>query len=285
LAPDLIGFGQSEKPALSYTGYMWDSQMMDFAKEVAVHRNRWTSYVTGGNSIGGFTSLSMAACDTATTTGREVTSSGSPGTGRCTGLVLMNSAGPVLTREEVVELGTVAQATALQALPPCKPPPRPVARAFGNILLGYQRPQIQSICKNLHPTNPAAVDEALAKEIERDSLDPGAVNVMMAGAKLPPPRTANQLLGADFGATPLPAQAGKEEAQIKESYFDGPVLILQGVLDPLNNATDRMYRYRALRAGIDIDPIQAGHCPHDELPDQIAKTWHRGCPTDLPRRR
>ena len=27
LAPDLLGFGESEKPAISYTGYLWDSQV------------------------------------------------------------------------------------------------------------------------------------------------------------------------------------------------------------------------------------------------------------------
>ena len=30
LAPDLLGFGRSEKPALSYTGYLWDAFCLDF---------------------------------------------------------------------------------------------------------------------------------------------------------------------------------------------------------------------------------------------------------------
>lgn len=273
LAPDLIGFGQSEKPAISYTGYMWDSQVMVFCKEVAAHKNQWTSFVTGGNSIGGYTSMSLAACDTAM--GKELSSSGAPGTGRCTGLVLMNSAGPVKTKEEIEQeqasandwqMRSVAQATAMQALPVCKPPPRLVARVFGNALLVYLRPRIQSICRNLYPANPTAVDDELCKSIERDSLDPGAINVMMAGAKLPPPRTANELLGADFG---MPCTG---EGQVRESIFDGPVLIAQGILDPLNDSTDRMNRFRALREGIEVDPIQAGHCPHDELPDHVAKS-------------
>ena len=152
LAPDLLGFGQSEKPAVSYSGYLWDAQMLDFCKEIAVHRHGWTSYVVGGNSIGGYTSMSLAACDTAT--GAEVTSSGAPGTNRCTGLVLMNSAGPVKTRDEIareqekgLQAETIAQATAMDGLPACKPPPRPVGRVFGNVLLAYLRPRIQSICK------------------------------------------------------------------------------------------------------------------------------------------
>jgi pimeloyl-ACP methyl ester carboxylesterase len=290
LAPDLLGFGHSEKPSLSYTAYLWDSMAGDFVKEVAMARNGWASFVVGGNSIGGFTSMSTAASDTAVVGGRQVTSSGAPGTGRCTGLVLMNSAGPAKTQQEVEEslagardlqLLSVAQVTALNGLPPCKPPPRPVARAFGSGLLAYLRPSIQSICRNLYPTNPGAVDDRLCDDIARDSLDPGAIYVMMAGAKLPAPRTANELLRADFGNAPLssPAEAAASgsatRGQVRESAFSGPVLIAQGVLDPLNDAKDRMRRFGALRSGITMDPIQAGHCPHDELPKEVATSIAR----------
>ena len=275
LAPDLIGFGQSEKPSVSYTSYMWDAQIMDFVKDVAIPRHRWNKFITGGNSIGGYTSMSFAACDAGSD--EDVTSSGSSGTGRCTGLVLMNSAGPTKTEYEVelerqadasnsVKSMSVAVATAALKLPSCKPPPRPVARLLGNVLLSYLRPNIQSICRNLYPTNPAAVDDILVQDIERDSLDPGAINVMMAGAKLPLPRTSNELLGARFGGASLDYNG------IKESFFHGPVLIAQGVLDPLNNSTDRMNRFHSLREGIDVAPIQAGHCPHDELPTEIAQS-------------
>lgn len=274
LAPDLIGFGEAEKPPISYTGYLWDSYAMAFVKNIALAKEGWSSFVTGGNSIGGFTSMSLAACDTATVDGREMTSSGAPGSNGCTGLVLMNSAGPILSREEVdatkvstsnvSQPRTVAQLTGSGALPPCSPPPRPVARTFGNGLLLYLRPRIQSICKNLYPTNPSAVDKALCDSIYRDSLDPGAVNVMMAGAKLPPPRTANELLNADFSS------ARGSSGTLRETSFDGPVLIAQGVLDPLNDARDRMERFAALREGIAKAPLEAGHCPHDELPTDVA---------------
>ena len=33
-AVDLLGFGHSEKPGLSYTQYLWESQLIDFATEV-----------------------------------------------------------------------------------------------------------------------------------------------------------------------------------------------------------------------------------------------------------
>ena len=279
LAPDLLGFGHAEKPALSYTAYLWDGMITDFSKEQAMAKYNWKSFVVGGNSIGGFTSMSAAACDTAEVGSSVVTSTGAPGTTRCNGLVLMNSAGPILTKDEVNEqknggpagsyqLQTIAETTALGALPACKPPPRPVARAFGNVLLSYLRPRIQSICTNLYPTNPSAVDAELCDAIYRDSQDPGAINVMISGAKLPTPRTANELLQADFGSA---CTLTTKKTDTKESSFAGPVLVAQGVLDPLNDAKDRMNRLEQLRAGITASPIEAGHCPHDELPADVAK--------------
>ena len=72
-------------------------------------------------------------------------------------------------------------------------------------MLAYLQPQIQSICKNLYPTNPDAVDNNLCSGILRgDSLDPGAINVMISGSKLPPPRTANELLGAGVSTNMAP---------------------------------------------------------------------------------
>ena len=271
--PDLLGFGQSEKPPITYSGYIWESYIGDFIKEVAIGKNDWGSFVIGGNSIGGFTCMSSAAND-ATLDDNAVSGSGSPGTGKCTGAILMNPAGVIRSKEEiekVVEGNTdnlliesVAQMTVTDCLPPCKPLPRPVARAFGTGLLSYLRPRIQSICKNLYPTNPGAVDEALCSNILRDSLDPGAINVMISGSKLPPSRPYNELLAADFGQGNDPS--------IKESQFRGPVLMPQGVLDPLNDANGRAEMLGTLRQGITIDKLQGGHCVHDEIPEATAES-------------
>ena len=284
LALDLLGFGHSEKPAVSYTAYLWDAIVCDFIKEEAMVKHGWESYVIGGNSIGGFTSMSAAASDSVPLPSDKdkepliVSSSGAPGSEKCKGLVLMNSAGPIQTASEIqamldkatnpLERASIAQITATGALPPCSPPARPVARTFGNGLLTYLRPNIQSICRNLYPTNPDAVDDELCQDILRDSLDCGAVNVMMSGAKLPVPRSSNEILQADF-------RLGLEESRPREAVFTGPVLVAQGILDPLNDANDRMKRFGALRAGITTSPINAGHCPHDELPVEVAKSIAR----------
>jgi hypothetical protein len=128
-----------------------------------------------------------------------------------------------------------------------------VARFFGNGLLAYLRPRIQSICVNLYPTNPAAVDDALCDTIERDSVDPGGIAVMVSGTKLPPPRSMNEMLKADYGS------AYEESVAVPETAFGGPVLVATGVLDPLNDARGRSEGLAALRDGIEFDPINAGH--------------------------
>ena len=285
LAPDLIGFGQSEKPSLTYTQYLWETYLMAFIKDVALNKEKWDTFVVGGNSIGGYTSMSVAA-DDRVDDNISVSSSGAPGTGRCIGLILMNSAGQIQQQEDVVamrasgektQLRTVAEITSMDALPPCKPISRPIARVFGNGLLYYLRPRIQSICKNLYPTDPSSVDALLCDGILRDSLDPGAVNVMISGSKLPPPRTANELLGADFGS----AFSENGIDSVKEGVWTGPVLVAQGMLDPLNDAKSRASMFRALRSGITISPINAGHCPHDELPSDVVDAIIRWKETTL----
>ena len=140
------------------------------------------------------------------------------------------------------------------------PPPRQLASILGTALLWYLRPRINSICKGLYPANPPAVDKELCESILRDSLDPGAINVMISGSKLPPPRTANELLGADFGylkTNPKSLMKG-----IREGRFTGPVLVAQGILDPLNDASSRAKMLGDLRNGITVTPLHAGHCPH-----------------------
>lgn len=145
-----------------------------------------------------------------------------------------------------------------------RPVPRPAARLLGSGLLAYLRPRISSICKNLYPTNPDAVDRFLCEGILRDSLDPGSINVMISGSKLPPPRSANELLGADFGS------AESKINTVREGMWKGPVLVAQGVLDPLNDAKSRASMLSDLRKGIEVSPLNAGHCPHDELPADVA---------------
>ena len=96
------------------------------------------------------------------------------------------------------------------------------------------------------------MDDDLCDTIERDSVDPGGISVMVSGTKLPTPRSMNEMLQADYGC------ASKDSA-VPEASFSGPVLVATGVLDPLNDAKGRSEGLAALRDGIDFDPINAGH--------------------------
>jgi pimeloyl-ACP methyl ester carboxylesterase len=100
-APDLIGFGQSEKPCLTYTQYLWESFVASFTQDIILnpHLGACDSFVIGGNSIGGYTAMAVAADDSRHV---DVSSSGAFGSSKCTGLILMNSAGRLYSREELL---------------------------------------------------------------------------------------------------------------------------------------------------------------------------------------
>jgi pimeloyl-ACP methyl ester carboxylesterase len=126
----------------------------------------------------------------------------------------------------------------LQHTPTCSPPPR-------------------------HNTSIFPLSPPQAEQIARDATDPGAAIVIGSGQKLPPQRPLNEVLGADPSA----------------SGFKGPILVPQGELDPLSGAQraqDRAEVFRVLRPGVTVVRIAAGHCPHDEVPEQVAaaiKDW------------
>jgi pimeloyl-ACP methyl ester carboxylesterase len=53
-------------------------------------------------------------------------------------------------------------------------------------------------------------------------------------------------------------------------------LQLWGEKDPWINARDRSAKFREYYAAMDEEFLEAGHCPHDEVPDQVnqhLKNW------------
>lgn len=48
-AIDLLGFGRSAKPALEYSGQLWEQQLLDFIDQVIGEKT-----VVAGNSLGGY---------------------------------------------------------------------------------------------------------------------------------------------------------------------------------------------------------------------------------------
>lgn len=53
------------------------------------------------------------------------------------------------------------------------------------------------------------------------------------------------------------------------TLYKGPVLIVQGVLDPLNNSAARADALEAAIINSEKVCIDAGHCPHDEVPERV----------------
>jgi hypothetical protein len=49
----------------------------------------------------------------------------------------------------------------------------------------------------------------------------------------------------------------------------GPTLVLQGVLDPLNDARARAQALAKTCPNVKLVLLQAGHCPHDEVPHLV----------------
>jgi len=256
-ALDLIGFGHSEKPGLTYTQHLWEAHVVDFALDVMGA----SPFVIAGNSIGGGLSCGVAS------NLRDL----------CKGVVLCNTAGRAIEPAEFeAELSaakgkTVGEQTLRvrkdpRSLPPYVPPPfggQALLDAFGWVLIQYLRPQLRSLLTKYYPTVPEASDDVLADTISRDSCDPGAANVIASGQKLPPQRTLNEVLSPDHG-------------------FGGPVLVPQGALDPLTGAKlaqNRAKLLQRMRPGVTVSFLDAGHCPHDEVPEQVAAEIVRWWPS------
>ena len=258
LTPDLLGFGHSEKPAITHTQYSWESYVKTFASIFAE-----SSFVLGGNSIGGYSAMGAAAdlgVDGVTADGAAPAAEGQR---ECTDLLLFNTAGVVRAVDDPgvdssiydENYRSVADRTSSNELPPFTAPGRLTSYLSGHLILSSLRLFIGPLCKWLYPFAPEEADRKLIDDIYRDSLDPGAIHVMVSGAKLPPPRTANELLGSSF--------AGGSNDFV-EGRFGGGVFVIQGTEDPLNDAKTRAKNFGKLRSGVRVEGIAAGHCVHDE---------------------
>ncbi|CAI5462420.1 unnamed protein product [Closterium sp. Yama58-4] len=238
----LPGFGRAEKPFWSYTQYVWRDCVGDFIREVVGE-----PVVLGGNSIGGYTVSSVAAQWPALVSS----------------LVLFNSAGRI---DPDIPIPTTSTSTSssdssnssgpssssLPSSPPDGPlskgPPKPVAWLLSRALFLYLRFNTGPILKRCYPVRPERADDWLLGEISRAATDPGAVEVVESAFYLPKPEPLNSLL----------------------IRYGGPVLVLQGSLDPLNDAVARANLITATCPGVALKLLKAGHCPHDEVPEQVA---------------
>lgn len=158
-AIDLLGFGRSAKPNIEYSGYLWRDQLHDFITQVIGQ-----PAVLAGNSLGGYTSLCVAAqCPDA-----------------AVGVILLNSAGPFSDTPENSSsnplqktLGEIIRALLLQP--------------WANYLLFQYVRKPAVIRKTLSKVylDQSAVTDQLVEDIYRPSCDQGATDVFASVFKTP----------------------------------------------------------------------------------------------------
>ena len=230
-AIDLLGFGRSAKPqGLPYGGALWRDQLVAYTRE---RIGRPTVLV--GNSLGGYAALAAGAALSS-----SASDSGDPPL--AAGVVLLNAAGP-FSQEQVEPSGWGALAR----------------RALGRAVV--TSPLVQRLLfENLR--RPATVrrtlrrvyvdqtnvDDALVESILRPSRDPGAFGVFRTVFDIP----RGEPLDALF------------------SQLQAPLLLLWGQRDPWIDAAGRRQRFlRQAPASTSEVVLDAGHCPHDEVPERV----------------
>ena len=159
------------------------------------------------------------------------------------GLVLLNCAGPFTdTNPQTVTpnpfqkmVGEMAKSTFTQSW-----------ASF--LLFQYvrRRSVIRSVLQKVY-VDQTAVTEQLIEEIYRPSCDAGAPEVFASVFKTP--------------------QGEKLDILLKQ--LTCPLLMLWGELDPWMNAKMRAPKFRQHYPQLTEHYLQAGHCPHDEVPEQV----------------
>jgi len=171
-AIDLLGFGRSQKPALEYSGDLWRDQLHDFITE-----NIQRPTVIAGNSLGGYSSLCVAA---------DYPQS-------VAGIILLNSAGPFT---DTNPLGSKK----------VNPVQKAIAKNLQNILrqpwanqllfnFVRRKSRIRSTLKKVY-LDQSAVTEQLVEEIYQPSCDEGAAQVFGSVFSTPQGKKVDELLGA-----------------------------------------------------------------------------------------
>lgn len=186
-----------------------------------------------GNSLGGFTALVSAAALK----------------DQVKGVVLLNSAGQFGDASS----GTNdSEETALQ-----KFMVKPLKEIFQRVVLGFlfwqakKRARIESVLKSVY-INAENVDDYLIDSITRPADDPNAGEVYY------------RLM------TRFMSNQRKYTLDSVLSKLSCPLLLLWGDLDPWVGSAKAL-RIKEFYPNTSLVNLQAGHCPHDEVPDEVNK--------------
>lgn len=157
------------------------------------------------------------------------------------GLILLNSAGPFSTNENA---GSQSQRNFAGKLMRSL-----LLQPWASFLL-FQYVRRRSIIRrtlNSVYFNPDAVTDRLVEEIYQPSCDRGAADV--------------------FNAVFKTRQGEKVDVLLSEMQC--PLLLLWGEKDPWINARDKGVQFLQYYPQAVEHYLEAGHCPHDEVPEQV----------------
>lgn len=171
------------------------------------------------------------------------------------GVVLINAAGPFSDEQAPPQgWGAIARRTIGGAL---------LRSPVLQRLLFENLRRRSTIRRTLHQVyiDRTNVDEALVESILRPSRDPGAFGVFRTVFDIPSGQPLDELFAA----------------------LTAPLLLLWGIRDPWINAVGRRAAFqRHAPSGTAEVVLDAGHCPHDEVPDQVNAAlleWVAGLPS------
>ncbi|MGK7941334.1 MAG: alpha/beta fold hydrolase [Crocosphaera sp.] len=161
------------------------------------------------------------------------------------GVILINSAGPFSDTQKTTKpnrIQTILRSVLLQP--------------WASYLLFQYMRRPSNIRKTLNKVyyDKEAVTEQLVNDIYRPSCDVGAAQVFASVFKTPQGKTVDSLL----------------------QELSHPLLMLWGEKDPWMNAQQRGEKYRQYYPNLTEYYLEAGHCPHDEIPDKVnhlIKNW------------
>lgn len=158
------------------------------------------------------------------------------------GLILINSAGPFTEIEPQPEPDLVRKIWGEIALSILR-------QSWANYLLFLYIRQRSVIRKTLEKVylDQSAVTDRLVEEIYRPACDPGAP----------------QVFGSVFG------NPGGEKVDVLLQQLTCELLLIWGEADPWMNARQRSEKFRKYYPQLKECYLQAGHCPHDEVPEQV----------------
>ncbi|KAG8638487.1 uncharacterized protein LOC110600318 isoform X3 [Manihot esculenta] len=125
-----------------------------------------------------------------------------------------------------------------------------VARLGAQLLLLFLRLNIRTIMKDYYPTKTERADDWLINKMLRASFDPGVLVVLESIFSLNLSLPINYLL-----------EGFKEKALI--------IQVHSGMKDPISDSKSKVSMLKEHCSGVAIRKLDAGHCPHDEKPEDV----------------